>query len=115
MDILDKKTPQSHLASDIPTRGTSVVVGEAFSETAIPTIDLHGNEWPKLTDEYNKYITIPISQVEKLPKKLPALVRLKSNNKAEVIVKVVSYASGSGSNAKYNIEWTPSGYLQGNL
>ena len=91
------------------------MVGAAFSEAAIPTIDLHGNEWPKLTDEYNKYITIPISQVEKLPKKLPALVRLKSNNKAEVIVKVVSYASGSGSNAKYNIEWTPSGYLQGNL
>ena len=114
-EILDKKTPESHLACDIPTRGTSVVVGEAFSEAAIPTIDLHGNEWPKLTDEYNKYITIPISQVEKLPKKLPALVRLKSNNKAEVIVKVVSYASGSGSNAQYNIEWTPSGYLQGNL
>ena len=114
-DILDKNTPQSHLAADIPTRGTSVVVGKAFSEAEIPTIDLHGNEWPKLTDEYNKYITIPISQVKKLPKKLPALVRLKSNNKAEVIVKVVSYASGSGSNAKYNIEWTPSGYLQGNL
>ena len=112
-EILDKKTPESHLASDIPTRGTSVVVGEAFSEAAIPTIDLHGNEWPKLTDEHNKHITIPISQVEKMPKKLPALVRLKSNNKAEVIVKVVRYAGGFALNAKYDIEWTPSGYLQG--
>ena len=28
-DILDKNTPQSHLAADIPTRGTTVVVGVA--------------------------------------------------------------------------------------
>jgi hypothetical protein len=33
--ILDKKTPQSHLATDIPTRGTSVVIGAAFSEAEI--------------------------------------------------------------------------------
>lgn len=31
-EILNKNTPSSHLQSDIPTRGTSVVVGECFNE-----------------------------------------------------------------------------------
>ena len=114
-DILDKNTPQSHLAADIPTRGTSVVVGEAFSEAEIPTIVLHGNEWPKLTDEYHKCVSIPISQAAKMPKNLPALVRLKSNNKAEVIVKVVRNSGSNGSSVKYDIEWTPKGYTERSL
>ena len=111
-DILDKKTPQSHLAADIPTRGTSVVVGEAFSEAEIPTIVLHGNEWPKFTDEYHKCVSIPISQVTKMPENLPALVRLKSNNKAEVIVKVVRESGRSKTTVIYDIEWTPKGYAE---
>jgi hypothetical protein len=44
-DILDKKTPQSHLAADIPTRGTSVVVGAAFSEAEIVDVEVAGNKW----------------------------------------------------------------------
>lgn len=44
-DILDKKTPQSHLAADIPTRGTSVVVGAAFSEAEIVDVEVDGNKW----------------------------------------------------------------------
>lgn len=44
-DILDKKTPQSHLAADIPTRGTSVVVGAAFSEAEIVDVKVDGNKW----------------------------------------------------------------------
>ena len=112
MDVLDKKTPQSHLAADIPTRGTSVVVGAAFSEAEIPTIVLHGNEWPKLTNEYHKCISIPMSQVAKMPKNLPALVRLRSNNKAEVIVKVVRESGRSETTAIYDIEWTPKGYAE---
>jgi hypothetical protein len=111
-DILDKKTPQSHLAADIPTRGTSVVVGAAFSEAAIPTIDLYGSEWPKLTDEHYKCVLIPISQAAKMPKNLPALVRLKSNNKAEVLVKVVRESGRSGTTVIYDIEWTPAGYTE---
>jgi hypothetical protein len=111
--ILDKKTPQSHLAADIPTRGTSVVVGAAFSEAEIPTIDLYGSEWPKLTDEHYKCVSIPISQAAKMPKNLPALIRLKSNNKAEVIVKVVRNSGRNESSVKYDIEWTPKGYTEG--
>ena len=111
-DILDKKTPQSHLAADIPTRGTSVVVGKAFSEAEIPTIVLQPNEWPMLTDEHYKCISIPISQAAKMPKNLPALVRLKSNNKAEVIVKVVRESGRSETTAIYDIEWTPKGYAE---
>jgi hypothetical protein len=110
--ILDKKTPQSHLAADIPTRGTSVVVGAAFSEAAIPTIVLHGSGWPKLTDECHKCVSIPISQAAKMPKNLPALVRLKSNNKAEVIVKVVRESGRSETTAIFDIEWTPKGYAE---
>lgn len=109
-DILDKKTPQSHLAADIPTRGTSVVVGAAFSEAEIPTIDLYGKYWPKLTD--SKSILIPMSQVEKMPKKLPALVRLKSNNKAEVIIKVVHMSGNDATGVRYDVEWTPKGYME---
>jgi hypothetical protein len=112
-DILDKKTAQSHLAVDIPTRGTSVVVGKAFSEAEIPTIVLQPNEWPMLTDEHYKCISIPMSQVAKMPKNLPALVRLKSNNKAEVIVKVVRNSGSNESSVKYDIEWTPAGYTEG--
>ena len=111
-DILDKNTPQSHLAADIPTRGTSVVVGAAFSEAAIPTIVLHGSGWPKLTDDYHKCVSIPISQAAKMPKNLPALVRLKSNNKAEVIVKVVRESGRSDTTVIYDIEWTPAGYTE---
>ena len=110
--ILDKKTPESHLSTDIPTRGTSVVVGAAFSEAEIPTIVLHGNEWPKLTDEYHKCVSIPMSQVAKMPKNLPALVRLKSNNKAEVILKVIHESGRSDTTVTYDIEWTPAGYTE---
>jgi predicted component of viral defense system (DUF524 family) len=111
-DILNKKTPQSHLAADIPTRGTSVVVGAAFSEAEIPTIVLFGKHWPKLTDELNKSILIPMLQVEKMPKKLPALVRLKSNNKAEVIIKVIRRGANDETGVRYDVEWTPKGYME---
>jgi hypothetical protein len=114
-DILNKKTPQSHLAADIPTRGTSVVVGAAFSEAEIPTIVLFGKHWPKLTDELNKSILIPMLQVEKMPKKLPALVRLKSNNKAEVIIKVIRRGANDETGVRYDVEWTPKGYMEENI
>ena len=111
-DILDKKTPESHLAADIPTRGTTVVVGAAFSEAEIPTIDLFGNEWLTLTDEHYKCVSIPVSQVSKMSEKLPALVRLKSNNKAEVILKVVHESGRSDTTVTYDIEWAPAGYTE---
>jgi hypothetical protein len=47
-----------------------------------------------------------------MPKNLPALVRLKSNNKAEVLVKVVRESGRSGTTVIYDIEWTPAGYTE---
>jgi hypothetical protein len=47
-----------------------------------------------------------------MPKNLPALVRLKSNNKAEVIVKVVREGGRSETTAIFDIEWTPKGYAE---
>jgi predicted component of viral defense system (DUF524 family) len=111
-EILDKKTPESHLACDIPTRGTSVVVGEAFSEATIPTIDLFGELWPDLADRTSKIIDVPIEQECRIPDKLPALVRIKSNGKAEIIVKVLSFHGRSESKVSYNIGWTPDGYAE---
>jgi hypothetical protein len=47
-----------------------------------------------------------------MPKNLPALVRLRSNNKAEVIVKVVRESGRSVTTVTYDIEWTPAGYTE---
>ena len=107
-DIIDKKTPQSHLAAVIPTRGTSVVVGAALTEASIPTIDLAPNAWPVLSDDKNKCVTIPLEQEVRI-KMVPCLVRLRSNNKAEVIVKFTAFHSRDAKNAVFNIEWTAPG------
>lgn len=109
-EMLAKRTPESHLSSDIPTRGTTVVVGEGFSEESIPTIDLKPNEWPQFDGEKSKYLKIPVGQVPKIPATLPALVRLKSNNKVELIIKILSPFGGDGSYKTYTVELTPSGY-----
>jgi hypothetical protein len=76
---------------------------------------LYGKYWPKLTDELNKSILIPMLQVEKMPKKLPALVRLKSNNKAEVIIKVIRRGANDETGVRYDVEWTPKGYMEENI
>ena len=65
------------------------------------------------TLQYFCCISIPISQAAKMPKNIPAFIRLKSNNKAEVIVKVVRESGRSESSVKYDIEWTPKGYTEG--
>ncbi len=54
--FIAKRTPESHLAADIPTRGTTVVVGEAMTEASIPTINLPGSLWP---DSRADHIVIP--------------------------------------------------------
>lgn len=41
-DILGKKTPEAHLAADIPTRGTSVMVGEMPDEKSL--VNVHWDE-----------------------------------------------------------------------
>lgn len=106
-EMLAKKTPEAHLSLDIPTRGTTVVVGEGFSKEPIPTLVLQPNEW--IDDK--GHISVPTAQVPLIPTVLPALVRLKSDNKPEVIVKVVSFGSKSSSHHVYRIEWTPEGQV----
>ena len=107
-EILGKTTAEQHLGSDIPTRGTTVVVGEALTEASIPTIDLDPNAWPVLSDDKNKCVTIPLEQKSRI-KNVPCLVRLRSNNKAEVIVKFTAFHSRDAKNAVFNIEWTAPG------
>ena len=104
-EILNKKTPQEHLSADLPTSGTTVVVGEGFSEESIPTVDLQPNEWID-----DGFIKVPNAQMPKITKELPTLVRLRSNNKPEVIVKLVAVHSISNSHHCCSIEWTPAGY-----
>ena len=109
-EIIGKADAHAHLDAVIPTRGTTVVVGKGFSEESIPTIVLQPNEWPNISGSGAKFISVPYSQCDKMPASLPALVRLKSNNKAEVIVKVLELRSDDGSHKNYSIESTPEGY-----
>lgn len=106
--ILARHTPDDHLEIATSVRGTSTVVGEAFSEGSIPTIDLEPNAWPSFSDAMYKCVTIPFSQEDRI-KNLPCLVRLRSNNKAEVIVKFLSRHSHDEKSVVYNIEWTAPG------
>ena len=107
-EIIGRKDAKAHLESAIPTRGTMVVVGKGFSEESIPTVDLQPNEW---IDE--GFIKVPNAQMPKITKELPTLVRLRSNNKPEVIVKLVAVHSISNSHYCCRIEWTPApkGYI----
>lgn len=106
--ILDRHTPTAHLEIATSVRGTSTVVGEAMSEASIPTIELAPNAWPSLTDDMNKCVALPLEQKSRI-KNVPCLVRLRSNNKAEVIVKFVSRHSWNEESVVYNIEWTSPG------
>lgn len=108
--ILGKGTAQAHLEKDIPTRGTTVVVGKGFSEESIPTIVLQPNEWPTF-GRGEDFIGVSSEQVSKIPKDLPALIRLKCNGKPELIVKIIAVESTDRVTKKtrYKIEWTTDG------
>ena len=97
----------------IPTRrGTTAVVGKGFSEESISTIELQPNEWPRLSETGEKHISVPVSQVSRISSTLPTLIRLKSNNKPEVIIKVLSLHAKRSTHWDYFIEWTPEGYTR---
>lgn len=113
--ILGRKSDEEHLGIDpqgnarvLSTRGTTAVVGEGFSEASIPTITLEPNEWPMFDSEQKGLIKIPNVQVQSISH-LPMLVRLRSNNKAEVIVKVLKPHGKDDLYCTYNIEWSPVG------
>jgi len=107
-EILEKETAEAHLGDDIPTRGTTVIVGPGFSESTIPTLVLDGNGWPSFSEKARSLLKVPIGKVASLAE-LPRLVRLRANNHAEVIVKVLSFNSSDSTHRYYNIEWTPEG------
>lgn len=46
--ILGKKTPEAHLSADIPTRGTSVVVGEAIDEKTVVNVHWDADNAPAI-------------------------------------------------------------------
>lgn len=106
--ILARHTPDDHLKTATSVRGTSTVVGEAFSEASIPTLVLHANEMPSMTDKSKNVIRVPLAEADKIVK-TPMLVRLRSNNSAEVIVKVKTKISTNATHESYDIEWTPEG------
>lgn len=103
-DILGKKTAKEHLDRDIPTRGTTVVVGKGFCESDIPTIEVDGPDWPKFKPE-NKCIAIRKEQDAKMPRSLPALVRIRSFDRPDLIIKVIRMHSETGSRVEYDIDW----------
>lgn len=111
-EIVGKTDAHAHLDAVIPTRGTTAVVGRGFSEESIPTIELQPDEWPRLSEAGQKHISVPVSQAGRMPGVFPTLVRLKSNNKPEVIVKVLSLHAKRSSHLDYYIEWTPEGYTR---
>ena len=108
--ILGKSESGEHLASAKSTRGTTVVVGKGFSEESIPTIVLQPNEWPTF-GRGEDFIGVSSEQVSKIPKDLPALIRLKCNGKPELIVKIIAVESTDRITKKtcYKIEWTTDG------
>jgi hypothetical protein len=98
--VLKHQDAQSHLGTAIPTRGTTMVVGEGFSEKSIPTIELKPDEWPEWSGVGEKFVDVPASQLDKIPNQLPTLVRLKSDDKVEMIVKFVEKHSGNSYKVK---------------
>ena len=111
-EIFGKTDAHAHLDAVIPTRGTTAVVDKGFSEESIPTIEFQPNEWPRLSEVGQKYISVPVSQVSRISSTLPTLIRLKSNNKPEVIMKLLSLHAKRSTHWDYFIEWTPEGYMR---
>lgn len=106
--ILKRHTPAEHLKTATSVRGTSTVVGEAFSEASMPEIQLNGNEWPDFSEKNRCEVRVPHAQRSKITA-APQLVRLRSNNHAEIIVKLLPHPRTDASHDIYNIEWTPEG------
>ena len=108
--FIDYPGRNEHLGGVIPTRGTTAVVGEGFSEETIPTFALEPNEMPSLSEKAKSVMKVPLAKEARITK-MPTLVRLKSNNTAEVIVKVKSRSGGDKTHGLYEIEWTPEGSM----
>ena len=108
--IVKRHSPEEHLKTATSVRGTSTVVGEAFSESSIPVLELQPNEMPSLTEKAKSVLKVPNEQTLKVDK-VPMYVRLKSNNMPEVIVKVTNESGHDTTHKFYTIEWTPEGAI----
>ena len=86
--ILGRKTAAAHLGDDrvIPTRGTSVVVGEAFGEGDVLDIPVDGNEWD-LRTKANR-LEISEKQLEGREPRSIRYVRFLCPNKPKLMAKV---------------------------
>ena len=94
-EILGMKTPSAHLSRDIPTRGTTVVVGEAIGEGDVWDMGRVQNDfWAKVFEKF----VCPIS-AEELTKKgiLPEqikMIRMSLAMKPVTMLKVVGLEYG---------------------
>lgn len=99
--VLAWSNAEQHLEKDIPTLGTSVVVGEAFGVDEIETIDLKPNEWPKMGQEC---VAVPNEIADKIRK--VGYIRLRSNSHPLSIVKITDTGrSHDEKSTIFNIEW----------
>ena len=86
--ILGKQTAYEHLSGDIPTLGTSVVVGKAFGEGDILDVEVAGNEWDKFVSPSVKSIELTPEQLKGREPKNVKLVRIITPNHPQTIYKV---------------------------
>lgn len=109
--IISKRTASDHLSRDIPTRGTTVVVGKGYSEATIPTVELEPKYWPNLNEDKCTDITLPRNVADSIAelKNLPTLLRIKTIRKPEIIVNVQSVCDEGDEHRKYNIMVEPEG------
>ena len=92
-NILAKRTPESHLASDIPTRGTTVVVGEAIGEGDVWNMgQVASNLWYKVFERFVCPISIEELKKKDMDPKRIKMIRIASAEKPVTLLKVVGFA-----------------------
>ena len=106
-DILDKNTPQSHLAADIPTRGTSVVVGAAISENEILDVDVPPGEWDDVMDKVKaRSIDLPASVFKGRDPKSIRVLRFVCSNHPRLSVGVEFHGEDGSGACSYFLDRT---------
>jgi len=107
-EIIAKRTAGDHLSKDIPTRGTTVVVGEGFGEADVVDKKVYGNDWNSAINSE----TVEISKDElggREPKSIQ-FVRFVCPLHSPLMAKVWRHSSsGQGEDAKYvfSVKRTP--------
>jgi hypothetical protein len=85
-EIIAKRTAKDHLAADIPTRGTTVVVGEAVRMLDLGEVD--NNVWQKVFDK--SVCLVPKEKLDEVGMSIDQVgqLRMKTANKPVTILTV---------------------------